>query len=474
MSGSLFKHVKRASAILLILCMIMCFSPVGNTAYAGTFEQATENMQVMFFAGQFQWTAFENDQEETNDYLVYLDGVNAGYEWYSTWINVNESDGKETKWYGGDLNNAIDPLIETGEFNNKDGMTHTIELKISNEAINDGQVFYTWIGSFTYNGGNIVSADEEMEAGGDAADEEIVDRAPWDSNNWIRIKRDWADTVEVGDYYFYYENKNNGGDYDKPIKVYRENIDTGKRELLLKYKVKGSFPEFYTNGKKLVYIDYDLGSIAKVKDLKTKKTKTIVNLRKFRTSKSTDSFLYVHFYGNNLYYSKYRGLSTTIWKLYRVNINTGKQSTIKSGYRMNGTDDMEFAGGRYFLIRDKKGNLKVYDTKKKTIKTIGNKSIRKIINTDGYWYYLTCSKPNAKTKSYKVMRIAENGKGSAKKIAAFKTKYHYDDVVGFTSERIFFLKDESYSMEYNFAKKKMIKRKDQDVWYYIGNYSAFS
>ena len=141
---------------------------------------------------------------------------------------------------------------------------------------------------------------------------------------------------------------------------------------------------------------------------------------------------------------------------------------------MNGTDDMEFAGGRYFLIRDKKGNLKVYDTKKKTIKTIGNKSIRKIINTDGYWYYLTCSKPNAKTKSYKVMRIAENGKGKAKQIAAFKTKYHYDDVVGFTSERIFFLKDESYSMEYNFAKKKMIKRKDQDVWYYIGNYNAFS
>ena len=161
---------------MLIICMIMCFSPVGNTAYAGTFEQATENMQVMFFAGQFQWTAFENDKEET-------------------------------KWYGGDLNNAIDPLIETGEFNNKDGMTHTIELKISNEAINDGQVFYTWIGSFTYNGGNIVLADEEMEAGGDAPDEEIVARAPWDSNHWIRIKRDWADSVEVGDYYFYYENK---------------------------------------------------------------------------------------------------------------------------------------------------------------------------------------------------------------------------------------------------------------------------
>ncbi len=477
MTGSLSKHTVRAAAILLIICMAMCFTPAGLPAYADTQEEAVKNMDVMFFSGQFQWTALENGHENTNEYLVYIDGINAGVEWYSDWYNTDTDTGVSTLWYGGDLINAIKPLIGTGEFSDKDGATHSIELKITNGEAFPGETLYSWEDTFTYSDGNVIS--REDKEGFDVEptyedQEETIAREPWDSNNWIRIKRDWADTVEVGDYYFYYVNPNTGGDEDKPWKIYRENIETGKRKLILKYKTKGSFPEFYTNGEKLLYVDYDLGTFVKVKDLKTGKTKKIVNLKKFKTWKSTDSFLYCHLYGNYLYYSKYRGLSTNIWKLYRVNIKTGKQTTIKSGYIMNGSYDPEDCSGRYFLIKDKKGNIKIYDTKKKKIvKTIGGKAIRKVINEDGYWYYLTCSKPNAKTKSYKVMKIAENGKGKAKKIAAFKTKYHYDNVVGFTTDSLFFLKEEDYSMEYNFAKKKMIKRKDQDVWYYITNSNAY-
>ncbi|MBR6472348.1 MAG: hypothetical protein IKS99_01290 [Firmicutes bacterium] len=284
----------------------------------------------------------------------------------------------------------------------------------------------------------------------------------WDTNNWVRIARDYTDYVQVGKYYYYYTNDPSGNLY----KVYRWDPEKDKDKLLLKIKVN-NWPEFYTNGEKLIYSQYKGGTIIKCKDIKTSKVKTILDLTKFKTSKSTDSTLFVHLYGKYLYYSKYRGLSTNIYKVYKVNINTGKQTVIKKGYVTEGAIEPYIVSGRYFIMTNKSGTRYIYDIKKKSLKKLADKTLRRYTKIDGYWYYVTCSNPSASTKTFKVWKRVENGSKKAKRIAKFTAKYTYDDLMELTDKGAVFLVNDNYSKEYSYSKKKFIKRKDKDVWYYI-------
>lgn len=302
---------------------------------------------------------------------------------------------------------------------------------------------------------------------------ETNDGAEWNTNEWARLPRDgYGDTVQIGKYYYYYELDNDTYIY----RAYRENVNTGKRKLLVKVQYKyASTPEFYTNGEKLIYSYDRLGTIIKCKNLSTSKTHTVVNLRKYRTSKSTDTHLYIHIYGKYLYYSKYRGLDTTIWKLYKVNINTGKSSIIRKNVVITNPLDQTNVSGRYFLVRDKYRNLRVYDTKDKKLRKLSGKYCKCATPINGYWYYVTSAKSGS-TRVYRVWRKKLSGAGTAKRIAYFKKSYKPDTILELTDKGLFFLResdDATYTMEYRFAKKKFIKHKDQDVWYYIGKNQQF-
>ena len=283
----------------------------------------------------------------------------------------------------------------------------------------------------------------------------------WNSSDWVRILRDYAEYTQVGNYYYYFTREPGNQTYH----VYREDVGTGQRKEILKFKSYDS-SSFYTNGKKLIYTDEKNGTTIKCKDLTTSKTKTIVNLTKYRTSRSTDTAAFIHIYGKYLYYSKYRGLSTNIYKLYRVNINTGKESVVKSGYIGGNPKEESIASGKYFLVAKKNGAKYVFNTKKKSVKKIGGSSIRSFNKINGYWYYVTCSKSGSKTK-FKVYRKKETGKGKAKLLASFKAKFTEDDLMMLTDQGVFFMDGEKRSKEYRYAKKKFINHKEMDVWYYI-------
>lgn len=294
----------------------------------------------------------------------------------------------------------------------------------------------------------------------------------WDTKEWVRIPRIGYGDVQIGKYYYYYENTVNTSTY----RVYRENVNTGARKRILLIKSSsGVGPEFYTNGEKLIYVYNDLGTMIKCKNLSTSKISTIVNLRKFKTSKSTDTHLYIHIYGNFLYYSKYRGLSTTIWNLYKVNINTGKSYIIKKNLVILSPLDHSYVSGRYFLVQDKSKNVKVLDTKDKSVRKLSGKYCKAANAIDDYWYYVTSSKSGS-TRNYNVWRKKISGAGTAKKIAGFKKNYPTDQIIELTAKGLFFFRDssgEGYTMEYVFAKKKLVKLASRDVWYYINKNMRF-
>ena len=295
----------------------------------------------------------------------------------------------------------------------------------------------------------------------------------WNTNNWVRIPRiGYGDDVQVGKYYYYYENAVNSSSYY----VYRENVNTGstKRILLIK-STAGVGPEFYTNGEKLIYVYDNLGTMVKCKDLSTSKVKTIVNLRQYRTSKSTDTHLFIHIYGNYLYYSKYRGLSTTIWRVYKVNINTAKSYIIKKNMVIISPLDQENVSGRYFLVRDKNKIVKVLDTKDKTLRKLSGATFKTANPIDGYWYYVTSAKSGS-TRTYNVWRKKMSGAGTAKKIAGFKKNYPPDQIIELTAKALYFFRDGSgngYTMKYRFDTKKFVKLASRDVWYYISKNQRF-
>ena len=283
------------------------------------------------------------------------------------------------------------------------------------------------------------------------------------TDGWVRILRDYTEPVTIGKYSYYYELNTDG---DWVYRVYRENMNTGKRKLLKKITLNNS-PYFYTNGETFIYAYYKLGTIIKAQDIATGKTRTLVDLSKYKTSKSTDTTLHIHLNGKYLYYSKYRGLSTMIYKLYRVNINTGASKILYKTCMLTGPMDGSYVSGRYCLVKDKSGNYKIYDTKGKTMKKLAGSSLKRVNYIGGKWYYVTSSKSGS-TYNYKVFTRAESGSGTSKKIAAFSKKYKPDDIIEITNKGVFFLVNDDYSMEYVFSTKKTVKRKDRDVWYYIG------
>lgn len=336
-----------------------------------------------------------------------------------------------------------------------------------NDSAGDGSVQFDVAGHDSAEGGSAkdgsirFGAVRVMAAENDGAAAGTTAGSTWNSNNWIRVLRDYADYTRVGNFYYYFTRKPGNQTYH----VYRENVETGKRKEILKFKSYDS-SSFYTNGKKLIYTDDKNGTTIKCKDLTTSKTKTIVNLTKYRTSRSIDSAAFIHIYGKYLYYSKYRGLSTNIYKLYRVNINTGKESVVKSGYIGGNPQELSVVSGSYFLVAKKNGAKYVFNTKKKSVKKLGGSSIRNFNKINGYWYYVASSKAGSKTK-YKVYRKKETGKGKAKCLASFTAKYTTDDLMMLTDKGVFFMDGEKRSKEYNYAKKKFVTHKEMDVWYYI-------
>ena len=289
-----------------------------------------------------------------------------------------------------------------------------------------------------------------------------------DPNQWAQVLRDYTDSVEIGDYYYYFSKKVNGSTY----KVYRGEKESYKEKLILKLKSDSPMTAFYTDGKRLLYSYYDHGTVVKCKNLTTKKTRTVLSLKKFRTKKSTDTVGMMFLYGNNLYYSKYRGLGKQIYKMSRVNINTGKQKTLKKKVQLTWTNDY-YASGRYFPYQNKKGAVKIYDTKTGKSKSLAS-GIKYIIHEDGFWYYLKCKKTKASKKTYTVYRKNENGSGSTKKICTFKAKYHPDEIIEMDSKSVTFFGSGKYAKEYNIKKKKMITRKDKDMWYFVNKQMFYS
>lgn len=311
---------------------------------------------------------------------------------------------------------------------------------------------------------------ESGSAGDEAYTAYAADSTTWDSKNWVRIQSEYGDWLQIGKYYYYYRTAED----QSTFRIYRENVNTGSKKLLQKVTSYQS-PEFYTNGEKLIfcYDKYD-GTVMKVKDLSTSKIKTLVDLTKFETSKSTDSSLYINVYGNYLYYSKYRGLSTMIYKVYKVNVKTAKQYTVSSKYLMIQPEDPASPMGRYFIVADKAKNYKIYDTKEKDYKKFTGKYLKSYNRIGNYFYYVTSSKSGS-TRSYKVLRKKESG-GTYKTIASFKKNYSPDDIIRLTDKGLFFLRtttENGYTMEYRYAKKKFIRHNDMDVWYYINDNMRF-
>ncbi len=470
--------------------------------------------------GTLKWTALHNAEEASNEYYLYITDKHFIKDSFSYGSHGTEDGAWIIDEYDIDLNNEIDYDILMGKIDKAADSTYHITLKILNPVeAPDGSALFTWETDYVYDSpaeldpsflddgtgsGDDSTTDPTDPASGEGTDPadptdpgtdpgtdptdptdpgtgdqettggEGQDIAPapdsfpkWESNNWVRILRD--EYTDCGRYSYYYDTPSvNSSTY----RIRREDNKTGKTKLLLKYKAN-HFPEYYTNGEKLVYLDYKLGSIIKVKDIKTGKTKKILDLTKFKTWKSTDTVLKMYLYGDYVYYTKYRGLNTIIYDFYKVNIKTGKQKLIKKGYSMVGTKDEAFAGSRYIPLRDKKKNLYIYDVKKSKFKKLGSKAIREINYIDGYWYYVNCAKPSAKTKKYIIYKRVASLAKKAKKVASFSCKYTTDDLMGFTNKSAFFMHSDKYSMEYRYAKKKFIKRKEMDVWYYIRNNMRF-
>ena len=302
----------------------------------------------------------------------------------------------------------------------------------------------------------------------DASATQTQTQTQTDPNQWVRVLRDYTDSVEIGNYYYYFSKNVNGSTY----KVYRGEKESYKEKLILKFKSDSATTAIYTDGKRLIYTTYNGGDIVKCKNLRSGKTKTILSLKKFRTKNSTDSIGMLFLYGNNLYYSKYRGLGKQIYKLYRVNINTGKQKTLKKKVQLTWTNDY-YASGRFFPYQNKKGAVKIYDTKTGKSKSLSS-GVKYIVHEDGYWYFLKCKKKKGSKRTFTVYRKADSGVGSAKKICTFKAKYTPDDIMEMNHASVTFFGSGKYSKEYNFKKKKLITRKDKDMWYYVNKEMFYS
>ena len=59
-----------------------------------------------------------------------------------------------------------------------------------------------------------------------------------------------------------------------------------------------------------------------------------------------------------------------------MNVNTGKESVVKSGYINCFPIERSVVSGRYFMVEKKNGTKYVFNTKKKSLKKVGGKSIR--------------------------------------------------------------------------------------------------
>lgn len=292
--------------------------------------------------------------------------------------------------------------------------------------------------------------------------------ATTDSNQWVRVLRNYTDYVEVGDYYYYFTHPDQGGKY----KIYREHKETGKVTKLQTVKnPEGNDVSVFTNGKRLLWTYQKNGTMVCSKAIGSSKVKTVVNLKKFKKWNSQDWVLGNYVYGNFYYYSKYHTLGDkTVWKVYRANVKTGKQKAIKSGWTI--AETLDFCSGRYLPFVSKSGMVKIFDTKTKKMRKLG-KHVFGLTLVDKKWYFDYCTKPySTAKKAHKIKSKAVTGKGKVKTVASFKSKYTADSIMEITSEHVIFLGGNSdYAKEYIFAKKKFKTRKDMDVWYFVAKYS---
>ena len=280
-------------------------------------------------------------------------------------------------------------------------------------------------------------------------------------DQWERITRQgYGEYAETGGYYYYYTSS----DDNSTFKIYRENVETGKKKCILKYKPKRLLTSsFYTNGKKIIYNDDVMGSKIYCKNADgSGKARTILNL-----SKSGDNFSNVYVYGNKLYYSTFH-VYTMKYKTYRINI-TGKanKKQISGSYCVYSV--INNSNDRYFPLENKNGNLAIYDCVSGKIRKLNTKGIEKIARNGNYWYYTVCTNPSASAPKFSVYRKKASGSGSAKKLASFSKKgVNQDCIQEITSNGIYlFLSDGS--MRYYSFKSKKYKKTSRDVWYYISD-----
>jgi len=258
---------------------------------------------------------------------------------------------------------------------------------------------------------------------------------------WEQISCD-SDDVKIGNYEYWFEHVSTGdGSLGTEYRVYKRHCYTGTTTSVSKFDThKYGSSDFYTNGRYLVYgcrVASTGASMVKCKDMVSGTTKTIVNLDKYTTSSSCDTILEYHFDKNYMYYSKYRGLSKTIYSTYRVDLTTGESKTISSSYKLNCFYDFSCTG-KYVTMTNSDGSTVIYDVRGcKSLKTLG-KNIRAQATDGKYLYYLYCEKPYASEPTYKVRRTLLDGTGTVKTLATFTCKYNIDRLYCMTDKSITF------------------------------------
>lgn len=296
--------------------------------------------------------------------------------------------------------------------------------------------------------GNMDSADTSVSEYTD--DKATTDIIKIDKKTWVDFS--WDMPLNGVFYYSEMVNDSNGA-YSYKFKLSKYDESKDKTEKLFTLRTKSVFGRIVTNGNEILNIDnctYKGGKVD-VYTLNGKKKRTIVNMSKYVTSKSTDSLLSAYIYDGNLYYSKYRGLGNYIYKIYKVNIKTGKEKVVSSKYILENYGTLPVYN-RYVPVTSKNGTTYMYDVvKKKTVK-MGGKDIFRWMKDGEFFYTLHGKKSGSKWK-YTVKKRKLNGKVIST-VASFSTKYNKDSYAGFTVEGINFNASGEKCFEYNFKTKK--------------------
>lgn len=257
--------------------------------------------------------------------------------------------------------------------------------------------------------------------------------------------------------YQYYKNmiSSPDGAYTGKYRLYRFDETNYKEKKLCTVQTASLFGRFVTNGKEILNIE-DIasgGARVDVLGMDGKKKRTIANLKKYGTPRSTDTFLTTYIYDGYLYYSKKRGLSTYIYGIYKVNIKTGKETLLTDKFIMEPKGYLPVYT-RYVPVKTKNGTTYMLDlVKKKTVKMGGSEIFH--WTKDGDYFYTLQGKQSGSKWNYTVIKRKPNGK-AVSTIAKFSCSCPKDWLLGFTTEGVDFNAgisgDTCY--EYNFKKKK--------------------